>query len=190
MTERIIQFVDNSNIFQGLKLVRPDYRLDWKLLHQELERQCGSIWDTHFFVAQADERDSQRAFFHVLRTELKYSVHICPLKMRTFRCSECGVEKPLYYEKGVDVAMAVKMTQLAHDNAFDTALIVSGDGDFLWAIDELRRLGKHTQVVAFRDSVAHELKSATNESIIYLDDIAKQIEFIKPDGENSDENCL
>ena len=47
-----------------------------------------------------------------------------------------------YHEKGVDVLMAVDLLVGAYENIYDTAILVSGDGDFVPAIQRVQKLNK------------------------------------------------
>lgn len=84
-------------------------------------------------------------------------------------------------EKGTDVAMACRALSLAHQNAYDLGIIVSGDADLLPAIKEIRQLGKRVMVACFEDRVAKIYKDPTLESgpidldIFYLDTVIDAI---------------
>ena len=52
-------------------------------------------------------------------------------------------------EKGVDIAIAVDMLSMATHNAYDTAILVSSDGDFAKAVLAVCDLGKHVEVACF-----------------------------------------
>lgn len=54
-----------------------------------------------------------------------------------------------YYkvEKGTDVNIATSMLTLAYHNAYDTAMLVSEDSDYLPVVEQVKRLGKNIIVV-------------------------------------------
>lgn len=52
-------------------------------------------------------------------------------------------------EKGVDAALVTDFLSLAYSGAYDYAVLVSGDADFISAIDEVKRLGKKICVACF-----------------------------------------
>jgi uncharacterized LabA/DUF88 family protein len=60
-------------------------------------------------------------------------------------------------EKGVDIALAVDLLAMAYSNAYDYAIIVGGDADFISAIDEVKRFGKIVYVASFRKRFNKEL---------------------------------
>jgi len=175
---RAVMFIDNSNIFQNLKLVRPGYRIDYKKLHKKIE-EGGEIWETYFFAAEREgaPRETQTAFFEVLRRELNYNIVLAGLKVKTVTCRFCGQTHEAYIEKGVDVGLATRLLSLLYSNAFDTAIVVSGDGDYVEVVREVRRLGRKVQIVSFRESLSKELANLSSSDPIYLDDIANEIEL-------------
>ena len=54
-----------------------------------------------------------------------------------------------YTEKGVDIKIASDMLKLAYNNSYDTAILVSGDGDFVPAVKGVQDLGKHVENAYF-----------------------------------------
>lgn len=87
-------------------------------------------------------------------------------------------------EKCVDVALAVRMVALAKDDAYDIAVAVIGDRDFVPALQEVRRCGKRVAIVGVRGSCAGEYTDFFNTAgvkdfpVIWLDDLASEIQFM------------
>jgi uncharacterized LabA/DUF88 family protein len=57
-------------------------------------------------------------------------------------CPSCGVSLALTEEKGVDVAIATDMIKLAWEEAYDWAVLVSSDRDFVPAVEFLNSKGR------------------------------------------------
>jgi len=183
---KAVMFIDNSNIFQNLRCIKPGYRIDYKKLHKKIEAQ-GAIWETYFFAAEREgsPRDTQTAFFDVLRKELSYNIVLASLKVKTISCRNCGEPHEIYLEKGVDMGLASRFLTLLYNGGFDTAIMVTGDGDYADIAREARRMGRKIQVVSFRDSLSKELASLSSFLPMYLDDVADDIELereIYPEG--------
>ena len=53
------------------------------------------------------------------------------------------------YQKGVDVLMAVDIVNLAHMDAYDIAIILSGDTDLIEAVKLIKSLGKTAVIVSY-----------------------------------------
>ena len=54
-----------------------------------------------------------------------------------------------YYEKGVDVHIAVNLLIGAYENIYDTVILISSDTDLLPAIKKIRKLGKKVEYIGF-----------------------------------------
>jgi uncharacterized LabA/DUF88 family protein len=61
-------------------------------------------------------------------------------------------------QKEVDVAMACEMLEHAIKDHFDTAIVVSGDRDFLPAIEKVQNEGKTVELAGFKMSMSHVLQ--------------------------------
>jgi uncharacterized LabA/DUF88 family protein len=55
----------------------------------------------------------------------------------------------VYTEKGVDVRIGIDIVEGAYENRYDTAILISSDGDFAPALEMTRRKGKKVEVVGF-----------------------------------------
>ena len=68
-------------------------------------------------------------------------------------------------EKGVDVNLAIEMVTLAYNNAYDVAILVSGDGDFAVAVRYVQGTKKKVEVSYFPDRPCWHLKKICNNFI-------------------------
>ena len=68
-------------------------------------------------------------------------------------------------QKEVDVAMAVQMVVHALKDNYDVAVVVSGDRDFIPAIQEVQSAGKRVEVAAFSKSCADEMIRQTDRFV-------------------------
>lgn len=143
---------------------------------QERRIYGSKIGGTHLEKLDAQELQrevSRQQFFHWRKSE-GYTVVVLERVLRggpmKLRCRSCGhgfalenvpcpscqgsVElrgnKQFFQEKEVDVAIASDMVFLAKEDAFDVALLFSGDLDFRYAVDLLATCGKRVVNAAFR----------------------------------------
>jgi len=143
---RTIAFIDNSNVFHGQIAV--GWRIDAKKLHAYLERE-GEIWQTFFFASVTDPpRYQQTNFYHFIKNDLRYEVFLYELGRKTVRCNNCHTSRTMLAEKGVDVALDTKMLVLANNRAFDTALLVAADRDYLETVQAVKGNGLRVEIVA------------------------------------------
>ncbi|MEW6295983.1 MAG: NYN domain-containing protein [Candidatus Diapherotrites archaeon] len=70
--------------------------------------------------------------------------------------------------------LATDMLSFAYENIYDTAIIVSGDGDFVPTIKRVQKLGKKVVNAYFRVSSSNFLKKVCDSSIC-LDDFISDI---------------
>ena len=65
-------------------------------------------------------------------------------------CSQCGATWQTYEEKMTDVNIAVELLGDAHDDVFDTAIIISSDSDLSKPISTVRRrYSQKRMIIAF-----------------------------------------
>ncbi len=146
--ERVSIFIDGSNLYHHVKTVFGHAQIDlgrfadWLVGGRKLIR-------TYYYNAPVpSERDPdrhkrQQRFFDAL-SRIPY------LEVRLGRLEPRG--ESVYVEKGVDVRIAVDMLSMAFRNAYDTAVLVSCDGDFSHVVDAVRDIGKHVEVACFEKS--------------------------------------
>jgi uncharacterized LabA/DUF88 family protein len=85
------------------------------------------------------------------------------LKMQGFRVmARDSYDKSRNEQKEVDVAMACEMVVHALRDNYDVAIVVSGDRDFIPAIQQIQAAGKMVEVAAFRNAVGKEMKVAAD----------------------------
>lgn len=174
-------YFDNSNIFKAQQT--SGWRIDAEKMMARLSRD-GEIWQTYFFAAVNDPpRYSQTAFYRRLKEKLRWETIIFPLGSRTTRCWDCGATRRVHTEKGVDVAIATKMLTHAIVRAFESAILVSGDKDYLETVRTVKNFGLRVEIVSFRASLSGELAAESSAPVVFLDDLRSEIELFKPDTE-------
>lgn len=81
------------------------------------------------------------------------------LRMIGFRVITRESYDPVKQEqKEVDVAMACEMVVQAMRDNYDVALVVSGDRDFVPAIQHVQSAGKRVEVASFKKAFSFEMK--------------------------------
>jgi uncharacterized LabA/DUF88 family protein len=175
---RTICFIDNSYIFRGS--YKHQWRVDFRKLIEVLSKP-GAIWQTYFFASEEDPPNSdQTNLYKYLKLALHFEVNLYPLRKRQMRCNNCGNEWSSYSEKAAAIGMATTLVSLGYNNAFDTAVLVTGDSDFLDPISAVKNLGKRVELAAWRDSIAQDLEMEASTDIFYLDEHRQDLE--RPSG--------
>jgi uncharacterized LabA/DUF88 family protein len=180
---RTILFIDNSTVFQGQ--LTAGWRIDYKKLHAYLERE-GEIWQAFFFDSMGDPSNPQQAnVYRFIKNEMRYEVYLFELGSKTVRCPSCGTVRTIAVEKGVDVALATKLLVLANARAFDTAILVAADKDYLETVRVVKGSGLRVEIVAWKHTISKEMENESSRAPIYFDDIREHIEH-PPNDANGD----
>lgn len=93
-----------------------------------------------------------------------------------------GKAKGEEYESNVDIVMAMDAIELALEIKPDIIVLVTGDSDFAYLAEKLRRRGIRIEVASVEQSLGSELKNAAN-SVVDLTEV-----FDRFDAHNSDQN--
>lgn len=81
-------------------------------------------------------------------------------------------------QKGVDVFIYKDIIELAEEDSYDKAILVSGDSDFLDIVRKLKELKKEIEIWSFKKSTSRALiDEAGLEHVYYLDNIMDEIKY-------------
>lgn len=116
-----------------------------------------------------DEYDAQKEL-HKARLQMKY-YEIMQYRGAKVILNKLKRDKPgEYRQKGVDVYIASDLLSLAFENAYDIAMLVSGDSDFIEVIDKVRERGKLVFLASFENGKSYDLQKSC-DGFISLDKI-------------------
>lgn len=157
--QRVTVFIDGFNLYYGLRAKgwRRYYWLDVRRLSERLLRPHQRLVEVHYFTASVvpepknpGKSKRQKTFLEATEMLPDVVIHYGDFLPRQRRCSVCGATWQTYEEKMTDVNIATKLLGDAQDGVFDTALIISGDGDLATPVRAVRkRYSKKRTVVAF-----------------------------------------
>lgn len=162
MSEHVAVFVDGANLLHGLRQDFNRIDVDFEALVAKLVGDR-ALTRTYYYTALPDQgRDPERytkqqKFLNALQRKPYFSVVLGRL-----------VSRPggLYVEKGVDVALAVDMLDLAFHNSYETGIIISGDGDFSNAVQIVQRMGKHVENASPRSCLSYHLQQTCDKTTL------------------------
>lgn len=93
--------------------------------------------------------DGQQTFFERLRRDPYFDLRLGRRVKREkeYTCPHCEkkFKKPSYEQKGVDVLIAFDLVTLATRNAYDIAILIAGDQDFICPVLEIRMMNKYVE---------------------------------------------
>ncbi|MFW9938017.1 MAG: NYN domain-containing protein [Candidatus Thorarchaeota archaeon] len=164
--ERIIIFLDNSNIFNGFKKynIKVDYEKLKRVITKDRMLESIILYEGVVYPLSIEKKK----WYQDLKNKSGYQVKTSFDKITVNEA----------IEKKIDIQIAVDIISLAYENKFDTAVLVSGDGDFVPIVERLKDLNKNVELWAFRYSLANALKQVIEqENIFYLDDVLSKIKL-------------
>jgi len=165
--ERVNVYIDGSNFYNGCRteLGRTDVRIgDFA---QRLVRGREHRRTYYYNVPLSAEhpetaRQNQQKFFNALAQTPYLEVRLGRQVKRGWTCPTCGGVHERWLEKGVDMRLGVDLLSHASTNQYDIAVVVSGDGDYEYAVQAVKNLGKHVEVACFPSSRSNALLKASD----------------------------
>ena len=156
-SERVAIFIDGSNLYHGLKSNKGKANIDFEIFCQNL---VGNRHLTRIYyynapkIAQENPQGykQQQSFFNRIK-----QIPFLELKL-----GRLIIRNNVPIEKGIDVLITVDMIRYARNNAYDTAILVSGDGDFAPALKFLKEFGKHIENAYFSTGRSINLRAFNN----------------------------
>ena len=147
MPERVMIFIDGSNLYHSLKghFGRTDLDIG-RFCHNLLgRRRLTRIYYYNARVGQKQEPEryrKQQVFFAGVN-----AIPYCELRLGRLVYNDWPGTPP--YEKGTDVQLATDMITHGFKNNYDVAILVAGDNDFVGALQAVKDNGKHVEVALF-----------------------------------------
>ncbi len=165
MRERIVIFIDGSNLFHGLRYL--NIKIDYSKLVDFLKRDRYLV-RTYFYTAVPQEKDVKKGTpeWDSLMRQRRFldELSLMGIKVKTSNLRKLPSGE--YLEKEVDIMLATDMLSLAFKNAYDTAVLVSGDSDFIYTVEEVQRLGKRVENATFKKTSSFNLRKTCDDFIL------------------------
>ena len=162
--KRIALFLDGANCFYTQK------KMGWLIDAEKLLNYCkgfGEVVEAIYYTGNGEDV-KQKSFLTKL-AYIGYSLETKPIK--TIQDYETG---ETCHKANLDVEIVLDMFNMI--DRYDTAILVSGDGDFERALRQLKARGKEVKVISTRGCVATELVHTLGINYIDLLAIRESIE--------------
>lgn len=186
--ERVAIFIDGSNFYHGLKDYIGVTKIDFTKFAELL---CGDreLIRTYYYNVPVNQKyfpevyQDQQRFFDSLRALPYFVLKLGRLEKRTVKLEQEELIKSFgkeiakliiekwgetivtFVEKGIDINLAADMLRLAYNNAYDTAILVTGDADFVAAVEGVQDMGKHVENAHFKDARGFHIRRACDKFI-------------------------
>jgi len=170
---RVMIFIDGSNLFWACRAL--SFKIDFEKLVKVLVGNRTLI-RPFYYCAVPEKPATKQVNFHRKMRYLGFQVVTKRLKKRSD-----STGRTIFVEKGVDVALVTDMLSMAFKNAYDVAILVSGDNDYVGAVEEIKRLGKRVEIASFEHNIKDNTKFISPDlkmiadKFISLDQLKDQI---------------
>jgi hypothetical protein len=171
-------FFDGQNFYRALLRYDESLRVDYDRLALWITQAVGGpggvFCGAYYYVGvSADAPPLVEGFLRGLELRPGYFVRREPRVRRVARCSVCGADSEYTTEKRVDTRLVAELIQYAANGAFDAAVLVSGDDDFVPAVEAVNALGKRVWVATWSaDELSSDLRVRCFGQIRLSDGIA------------------
>lgn len=147
-------FFDGQNFYRSLLRYDETLRVDYDRLAVWITQSVGGASATfggaYYYVGvSAGAPPLVEGFLKGLELRPGYFVRREGRVRRTGRCSACGGEYEYTTEKRVDTRLVADLIHYAAIGAFDAAVLVSGDDDFVPAVEAVNALGRQVWVATW-----------------------------------------
>jgi uncharacterized LabA/DUF88 family protein len=151
---KVYIFIDGQNFYRALQRYDETLRVDYDRLAAWITQAVGGssafFGGAYYYVGvSADAPPQVEGFLKGLELRQGYYVRREPRKRRTGRCPACGVEYDYTTEKRVDSRMVAELIHFAANGTYDAAVLLSGDDDFVPAVEAVNALGKQVWVATW-----------------------------------------
>ena len=165
---RAIIFWHHANTFYALQ--ERNVRIDYKRAKERLARSYHLVAPVMYIGKPEILKPEKKNFLKTL-SKLGWSIQDKPLVKD---------KNGKHRQKGVDKLMLSDIAILAEEDAYEVAIIVSGDALFCDIVLKLKNMMKKVELWAFKETLSTQLIGCVEcRNVYYLDDILDEITYEK-----------
>jgi hypothetical protein len=151
---KVCIFFDGQNFYRSLLRFDESLRVDYDRLALWITHAVGGptalFGGAYYYVGlSSDAPPLVEGFLKGLELRPGYFVKREPRVRRSGRCFTCGTEYEYTTEKRVDTRLVADLIHYAANGAYEAAVLVSGDDDFVPAVEAVNALGKQVWVATW-----------------------------------------
>jgi uncharacterized LabA/DUF88 family protein len=161
---KVCIFFDGQNFYRSLQRFDETLRVDYDRLATWITQAVGGSGATfggaYYYVGvSADAPVVVEGFLKGLELRPGYFVKRDRRVRRSVRCPACNTDNEYTTEKRVDTRLVADLIHYAANGAYDAAVLVSGDDDFVPAVEAVNALGKQVWVATWSaDELSTDLR--------------------------------
>src|SRR5262245_17069914 len=164
MRMKILIFIDGQNFYRSLLRFDETLVVDYDRLAVWITQAVGgpsaAFGGAHYYVGVSPGAPAPvESFLKGLEGRTGYFVRRERRVRRSGRCPACGGEYEYTTEKRVDTRLVADLIHFAANGAYDAAVLVSGDDDFVPAVEAVNALGRQVWVATLSpDELSSDLR--------------------------------
>jgi len=164
--ERVVIFLDGSNFYHRLKDAELNFkellRFDYRALAEWLAHKR-SIIKCIYYVGLVRKEKGNKKSEELTRNQQVLFTSLIKQGWEIKTGFMMAHDKD-YKEKGVDVKLAVDILDMAYQDKYDTAVVVSSDTDLIPGIIRAKELGKRIEYIGFSHRPSFAMQRYANIS--------------------------
>ncbi|MEE8418785.1 MAG: NYN domain-containing protein [Dehalococcoidales bacterium] len=163
-TERVMVFIDGSNLYHSLKNFFKRTDLDIGKFCNKLigKRRLIRIYYYNASVGRREEPDryrDQQTFFASVS-----AIPYCELRLGRLVYVNWPNTPP--YEKGVDIQLTTDLLTHSYKNNYDVGILVAGDTDYVGALQAVKDNGKNIEIALFgKENTSRPLRDVADKVV-------------------------
>jgi uncharacterized LabA/DUF88 family protein len=157
-SDRVAVFIDGSNLYHSLEENCKRFDLDFGAFSVKLSRGR-RLFRTYYYNVLRDYDRNPQAY----QDQQKFLSALYNTPYLEVRLGGSKYRGDTAVEKGIDVMIATDLLRLAWDDHYDVAVLVTGDGDFAYAVQAVKDTGKHVEIAAFPANLSWELANVADD---------------------------
>ncbi len=154
---RVMIFIDGSNFYHGMRDILGRVNVDYRKLIEKLTRRRYLV--RAYYYTPIINREEAEEQFHSQHRFITYLSDIPYVQVKFGKLVRQG---EALVEKSIDVRLAVDMVRYAAMGYYDVAVLVSGDGDFVPAVEAVKEMGRQVECVFFPEETATVLRQTAD----------------------------
>ena len=159
---RVAVFIDGSNLYHSLEENCKRFDLDFAAFAVKL---CNGrpLYRTYYYNVLRDPERNPPAY----QDQQKFLSALYNISYLEVRLGGSKMRGDVAVEKGIDIMLATDLLRLGWHNLYDVAIVVTGDGDFAYAVQAVKDMGKHVEVAAFPANLSWELANVADDRLLF-----------------------
>lgn len=160
---RTYVFIDATNIIYGA--TGCNFHVDFQKLIKYLKERFNS--QKVFYYGGVDkENEKQQGFYHKLKS-LGFELRLVPVKVFSNGKKKADVDSRMTFEL------------MLYLNEYNRLVVLTGDGDFFWVLEFLKKVKEKLWLLSFPKQTAKELKILAAADFANLENIKDRIKWTK-----------